>query len=223
MPACITRYLPIPVIEVLNPAELLHLVDCDGPADEVNHEGERVVPVIVAVQLFLAGVDGLLQGLQFALIEDALHSLHVLVLQEAFLVHLLEEGMSEDEREGQRGDEGDDCSPDDHGSAQHVVAVDGSDEDALDGPVQEDDGRPGKTGEELIMCEMEQRVERAAGPFVLLEVLVEDLNVDAVGDEEEEPVEEGPEPCEPQGNAFSEMSLELDRMQGTFPVVMVEA
>lgn len=211
------------MIVVIDSAKFLHLVDCNRPAYEVNHKSEGVVPMIVPVQLFLAGVDFLLKWLQSALIEDSLHSLHVFVLDQALLVHLLQEGIAEDEREGESGDEGDDSCPDYHGSAEQVVAVDGGDEDSLDGPVQEDDCRSGKTGKELIMGEMEQRVERATGPLVIFEVLIEYLDVDAVRDEEEEPVEEGPEPCKPQWHAFSEMGLELDNMIDTFPVVMVDA
>lgn len=189
----------------------MHLVDCDGPADEVNNEGEGVEPVVVAIELLLAGVNILLEWLKLALFEYSLHSLHVLVFDEALLVHLLQEGIAEDEWEGNRGDEGDDCCPDDHGSAQHVVAVDGGNEDALNGPVDEDDSESGEARKVLIMCEMKKGVNRPAGPFVILEVLVVNLNVDAVGNEVEEPVEEGPEPSEPQRNTFSEMGLELNK------------
>lgn len=185
------------MIEVLNPAEFLHLVDCDRPADEVNNEGQGVKPMIVSVEFFLASVHCLFQGLDLALIEYTLHCLHVLVLDQALLVHLLQEGISEDEREGDRGNEGDDSCPDDHGSAEHVVAVDRSDEDALNGPVDENDGCSGKARKELIVGEMVQRVKGTAGPIVILEVFIINLNVDAVGDEEEEPVKEGPEPGEP--------------------------
>ena len=211
------------MIVVERSGQFLHLVDGDGPADEGEHECRRVKPVIISVQLFLAGVDGLLVGLQFFLLDDALHGLHVLVLNQVLLVNFAVDEAAPKEGHGESGNEGDDCSPDDHGRAEELVAVDAGDDDALDGPIDQNDSDSGEPGEALLVGEVGQRIKRDAGPAIVFVVGVVDLDVGVIGDEVEQPVDEDPEPGEPQGHTLADVGLELSDSSCTFPVVIVLA
>lgn len=211
------------MIVVERSGQFLHLVDGDGPADEGEHEGRRVKPVIISIQFFLTSVDGLFVGLQFLLLDDALHGLHVLVLHEVLLVNFAVDEAAPKEGDGESGNESDDSGPDDHGRAEELVAVDARDDDALDGPIDQYDRHSGEPGEALLVGEVGQRIESDAGPAIVLVVVVVDLDVGVVGDEVEQPVEEDPEPGEPHRHALPDVGLELNHNYFTFPVVIVLA
>jgi hypothetical protein len=153
--------------------------------------------MIVSVELFLTGIDGLFMGLNFLLVDDTLHRLHVFILYEVLLVNLLVDEVADKEGDGHGSHKGNDCSPNDHGGIEELVSVDAGDDDTLDGPVDEDDSHTGKTRVALFMGEISQGVKSHAGPSVILVVIVVDFIVGAVGAEVEHPVEEDPEPGEP--------------------------
>lgn len=150
--------VPVPVIVVERPGQLLHLVDSDGEADEDEDECCRIQPMIVSVQFFFAGIDGLLVGLEFLLVDDSLHGLHVFILDQILLVDLLMDEVAEQEGDGQGSPKGNDCSPDDHGRVEELVSIDAGDDDALDGPIDEDDADTRKTRVALLVGEVGQGV-----------------------------------------------------------------
>ena len=65
MSTCVTKEVPVPVVEVFSAFELLHLIDRDGPADKVDYEEHSVVPVPVAVEFLIQHFDLLLNRLKF--------------------------------------------------------------------------------------------------------------------------------------------------------------
>lgn len=89
--------VPVPVIIVERSGEFLHLVDGDGEADEDEHDCESVQPMIVSVEFLLACIDCLFMRLEFILVDDTLHCLHILILYEVLLVDLLVEDVAEQE------------------------------------------------------------------------------------------------------------------------------
>ena len=73
------------------------------------------------------------------------------------------------------------------------------------------------------MGQIGQRVESDTSPSIVLIVIVVNFDIGIFGNEVEEPEKEDPKPSKPQGNALPNMSLELNHIMCTFPVVEVLA
>ena len=179
------EYVPVPVIVIECSGEFLHLVDGNGETDEDERECCRIQPMIVSVELFLAGINSLLMGLKPLLVDDTLHSLHILVFDKILLVDLVVDEVSEEEGDGHGSYKCNGCSPDDHGRTKELISVDGCNDDGLDGPVNEYDSRAGKTRVALLMGKVSEGVEGHIGPSVILIVVIVDIYVGTIGAQEE--------------------------------------
>lgn len=113
-------------------------LDGDGPANPENAECCDVVPMEVTENFLLTEVNSLLIFSHFFLISLLDDLLLGVVFDEQFLVDLVHEHFAPDERERNCDNEGNDCRPDEYSrSSIELSGNDGSNEDSLDGPLNE--------------------------------------------------------------------------------------
>lgn len=90
------------------------------------------------------------------------------------------------------------------------VSHDAGDDEPLKNHIDVKDWEPGESGEELLVGDGVEGVDGPAGPFVVVEVFMVDVESSAVWEEVEEPEYEERNPEEPKRVALSEMGLKLN-------------
>jgi hypothetical protein len=209
-----------PVLEIVELfGDGLEAPDGDGPADPEDDEGYAVVDVVGSEEVLVAVAHLLLQMLLLLLVLQLQpsHLGHALVLYQVLLVDLAVEDVAEEEGQRHGHHPGHRRRPADDSLAGGVLGGDDdSDDEALDGPLVEDDGKPREFGEEFLMGDKEDGVPRVFRPLVVGEgVLVEDALRDGVREEVEQPKDEDGDPDEPEGRVVSERVCELHSLRNT--------